>query len=447
MLRRRWRFFVVVAVLGALLGACVWLLLPTRYQASTDVLLQGTRTSDELVTETQVAMSSVVLDRTAAALGWHPTRGELQRQATAALGDGNVLTIKGTADSPERAQQLTDQVAREYVSYATELANYTTDASARMFREQREALRQEVTKVNDRITELQAATERGAAPESPRIRAELQDLRTALTQAMTKLDEANSGAGPANVVIMGQAERPSHRAGLSLLELAAGGALLAFVLGVFGHLASARADRRLRVESDIAAALGSPVLATVDVPEASPGDDRATAESTDQPAGQQRWKPLGKRLLLGREPWYEVPLPIAGDEPSRDIRYRRALARLRDAEAGPPTSLVLVPDDNAAAHSAADRLARLAEADGRYPALTVAEVAAARPTVPDGAGTVLVVLSLGTRTAWELVGVVEACADAGRQIVGAVVAYRTRPAGRPADTIGAPPGDVLAGSS
>jgi hypothetical protein len=61
--------------------------------------------------------------------------------------------------------------------------------------------------------------------------------------------------------------------------------------------------------------------------------------------------------------------------------------------------------------------------------LRVIDVSAARPAVPD-CGRVsgaLVVLTAGTRTAWELLGITEACADAGHQVVGAFVTNRIRP--------------------
>jgi hypothetical protein len=67
------------------------------------------------------------------------------------------------------------------------------------------------------------------------------------------------------------------------------------------------------------------------------------------------------------------------------------------------------------------------EEHGRYRTeVNVVEIAAGRPTVPDAGAEigVVVVLTVGTRTAWELVGIAEACADAGHEVVGVVL---TRP--------------------
>jgi hypothetical protein len=41
---------------------------------------------------------------------------------------------------------------------------------------------------------------------------------------------------------------------------------------------------------------------------------------------------------------------------------------------------------------------------------------------------VVAVVSAGTRTGWELVGIAEACTDAGHEVLGVVVTHLTKPA-------------------
>ena len=55
--------------------------------------------------------------------------------------------------------------------------------------------------------------------------------------------------------------------------------------------------------------------------------------------------------------------------------------------------------------------------------LSVVPVSAARPTVPDSRDVsgVLAVVTSGTRTAWELLAIAEACLDAGCPVAGALV--------------------------
>jgi hypothetical protein len=89
--------------------------------------------------------------------------------------------------------------------------------------------------------------------------------------------------------------------------------------------------------------------------------------------------------------------------------------------------LVVVADDDPSAKVAAARLTTYAEEERLD--LTVWEVDPARPTVPDElVPGVVAVVTTGTRTGWELVGVAEACADAGHEVLGVVVTHRTKPA-------------------
>ncbi|MGH3938375.1 MAG: exopolysaccharide biosynthesis protein [Pseudonocardiaceae bacterium] len=479
--RGRWRLLVVVAVLGALLGVGASLLLSPGYESASRVLLQGPRDKEELQTETQVAMSSVVLDRTATALGWGSTGEGLRGSVTAEVLEGNVIEIRGSAKSPERAQQLTDRVTEEYLAFSTQLVSGAAEASAQVLQERRDTLQQRVVEINRQIVDLQ-----GAAGEGGQAGAELARLRTTLDDAMTELDriegrgqeaEADAAFSRASILVMEPAVRPSGPADPTLTQFIVGGALLFFLLGVFAHLVATRADRRLRSTEQIAAALGAPVVGSVDVPDA-PGWTSAPADGS---ATSRHWSAGLRRLLHADRPWDAPRFPICSNDFDREVRYRRVLARLRGTPGrilarlrGTPDSvlrlLVLIADDDAVAHRAVARLAvaagvdcgpasvvtdvagfaRMVQAAGGKAVLSnarltvrpssdpapgthrtvlhVVDFSAARPTVPD-CGRVsgaLLVLSTGTRTGWELIGITEACADAGYQVLGAFVTHRTQ---------------------
>ncbi len=421
-LRRRWRLLVVTAVVGALVGAGASLVFSPGYETSASVLLQGPRDPDELLTESQVAKSSVVLDRTAAALKWGRSGAELADDVTAAVAEGNIIDITAGADTPERAQQLADRVAQEYVTFSTQLQSHTADASAQVSQEQQQTLRQQIIDTNQRISDLHNAAGQGQTIDSVGVRTELESLRSALAQAVSKLDELDTASGQAKMVVMGPAERPAGPAAPTLTHLVAGGAVLFFLLGLFGHLFAARTDPRLRDEAQITAALGAAVLGGVDVPDEAEPSAPAPGTAVERV----------RAFLLGGDanrPWHVPELPAAADETGLEIRCRRVLSRLREhLPPGPGRVLVVVPEDDDAARRAATRLAGIA-AESRL-ALPVFEADATRPTVPDEAVPgVLVVVTAGTRTGWELVGLAEACADAGHEVLGVVVTHRTRPLG------------------
>ncbi|WP_031480596.1 Wzz/FepE/Etk N-terminal domain-containing protein [Streptomyces bicolor] len=429
-LRRRWRLLAVLTVVGALVGYGTSVLFPPRYTASASVLLPGQWEERELLTQVDIATSSTVVDRTAAELGWKGVGGdELRDRVSAEAADGNIIKISGTADTPERAQRLSDQVARQFVTFVARIAGGGTDSEAATGLE---ALRQKVEETNRRITDLANAADPGQTVESVQTRTALEKLRTSLEEAMTKLNEADPATDKAGMVVMGPAARPTGEAPPTRMQLIVAGALLFLLLAVIGHLVAARVNRRLRTEPEIAAALGSASLGTVDVP-----DERGA----HRPQGRGRRAWIGR--LLGVDTRWDIPTPQrSGDEAGMRIRYRRVCARLRDRLPAPRRLLVVVPDGDETALRAAGQL--VAEAQGD-PALRVVEVSVDRPMVPDrdtesGA---LVVLSAGNWTAEELAGIAEACADGGHEVVGVVVAgtVRTRPT-RSADGASHSPDDA-----
>ncbi|MFF0560524.1 Wzz/FepE/Etk N-terminal domain-containing protein [Streptomyces sp. NPDC004266] len=422
-LRRRRRLLTILVVVGALVGYGTSLLLPPRYTTSASVLLPGAWEERELRTQAEVATSSVVIDRVASALHWRGVgTTELKEQVTAKASEGNIIQISGTADTPERAQRLSDQVAEQFVAFAARIVgdNADPEAAARL-----ETLRRTVAQTGRRITELADAAGTGRNVESVQTRTELEGLRTALQESIEKLGQADPTSNKAHMVVMGPAARPTGEAPPTRIQLVAAGALLFFLVTVVGHLTAARMSRRLRTEGEIAGALGVALLGSVDVP-----------------AERNAYRPEGRgprtwiRRLLGTDVRWDVPPPrTSGDEAGRRTRYRRACARLRDRLPAARPLLVVVPDGDPIARRAAGELVTEAGGD---PVLRVVGVSVSEPMVPDhdDASGALVVLSAGNWTAGELAGIAEACADAGHEVVGAVLAGTVRirtkgSAGRP----------------
>ncbi|OXM74142.1 MULTISPECIES: exopolysaccharide biosynthesis protein [Amycolatopsis] len=426
-LRNRWRVLVALAVLGALVGAGASMLFSPGYRTTTSVLLQGSRDESELLTEAQVASSSVVLDRAAQALGWGVSGEELRGTVKAGANQANIVQIAATANTPEKAQALADEVAAAYVAYTAQLFGGTADAASQVAQEQANALRRQVQETNDRITDL-AGSVRTLSVESVDVRTQLEQLRNDLADAMLKLDQTDETISQTKTIVMGPAQRPVSPAAPTMAQFVGGGALAFFLLGVLGHLIGARADRRLRDESEIGAAVGGPVLGSVDVPVERGGH-------LPSGAPRHRWS----RWLGTDRPWNEPDLLPSVDQASREIRYRRALSRLHDE----PLVVLVVADDDPAGRAAATQLA--AAASG--PELRIVVTSARRPTVPtvDDASGAVVVQGTGTRTGWELVALATACTDAGLRVLGTVVAHPVRASRRPVDEL--IENDALAGSA
>lgn len=450
--RRRWRLLILLTVVGALVGYGTSVLFPPRYTASASVLLPGQWEERELLTQVGVATSSAVVGRAGAALGWDGVSGdELLERVSAEASDGNIIKVSGTAGTPERAQRLADQVAQQFVTFAARIAGGGTGPGVAA---ETEALREKLAQTHRRITDLADAADPGRTVESVQARTELAKLRTELQQAVKKLEQADRATGKPGMVVMGPAARPAGESPPTRTHLIAAGALLFFLVTVIGHLAAARTSRRLRTGPEIAAALGSTLLGTVDVPEEPRG-----AHGRDDGGARARI-----RRLLGVDTRWDLPAPQrTGGEGDGRVGYRRVCARLRDQLPAAGRLLVVVADGDEIARRAAGQLITEAgkspspgSPSAEYPVPRVVEVSVDRPMVPDGGAEsgALVVLSAGSRTAEELSGIAGACADGGHEVVGVVVAgtvrtRATRTAGRSEDTATVAPaglGPVTGGS-
>ncbi|MPY97752.1 MAG: exopolysaccharide biosynthesis protein [Actinophytocola sp.] len=411
-LRKRWLALTAITIAGALVGAAASLVVSPGYQATSQVLLRGQQADTEFDAQAQLATSSTVLDRAAAALGWDDTGADLRDSVDATVSEGGLLEITGTADTPSEAQQLTDQVAAEYVTFANELITTTTDASTQVRLERLEALRQQVEITNEQINRLHRASTRGNLTlDTVRARTELESLRKDLAEAMAQLDEAAASPGGQEPLVIGPAAAPTGKASPTMTHLAAGGAAVFLLLGGFGFLLAARADTRLRETGEIGAALGVPVSGTLPVP--------------DERTRPRRW-----RRSRG-EP--------SSDDPADDPQVSRVLHRLAANDDRP--LLLVAADDDPLAHRAVTRLALAAGADAtRRTVLRIAHIDPAEPVldVSDDVGSAVLVLSASTRTGWELVGISLACADAGHPLAGSVLAERAaRPVTAQAQTTAA----------
>lgn len=447
-LRQRWRVLLTLAVVGAVLGAAATVVWPPTYASSSRVLIGGDPDNSQVLSEAQIAMSLVVLDRAAASLNLGVVGSDLQTSVTAApaVAEGDVIEITATADSPDRARRLADAVTQEYIAFSTEISTKSASASSDVLIPRRDTLQKQVADTNRLIAGLRGSAEANAAnAQGAAARAELDRLSSNQAQAVKELDELDANIAQA------QAQAAVRRMRFSIIEppvapltpvalypilRVAGGAALAAVVGIFVLVAIQRADRRLRRGSDIAAALGAPLLGTVEAP--AEGDIEPPANTLDN--GHNAGRQVRRRVRHAR--WDAQSTTASRDQTLEHLRYRRVLARLRRAPDEPDTLLVVLADGDELAARAVRQLAILADGASADPprsmpptVLNVVSVCAARPTIPEphGGSKVLVVVTSRTRTAWELLSIAEACQDAGHRVAGVLAVLPTGGAGEAED--------------
>jgi capsular polysaccharide biosynthesis protein len=452
LIRRRWRVLTALALLGALLGFGLSFALSPGYVSDSKVLLQGERDKDQLPGESEVATSSIVLDRTAEKLGGGMTGVELRDRVQATV-NGNVLGIHGAAESPEQARQLTQQVTTEYVAFAAQISGVEAPTPVGPSRAD---LQRIVDNANNTIRRLQSSPEAASSgDDGDRIRGEVQRAESDLARATAQLDRSGGGSDqsdpgsttqdrPTGSVIE-PATLPTGQSSPTMVQLIAAGALVLAAAGVVAHLLRLRLDRRLWDADEVGAALGAPVLGCVEVP---------------RPSGPPRTG-VSRHLHDDRR-WTDVDSVPIEDARTRETRYRRIVGRVRSSRPAATGRLdllvVMVEGDTAAVaplaglvraatedgpvrvigadHDASSAVLRAADEAGVADRVSVeadtpldtacttfevVTVSLAHPLVPDtGASAAVVVVTLGTRSGTELATVATACADAGRELVGVV---------------------------
>lgn len=473
-LRRRWRMLIALTVVGAVFGAAASLLWPASYESSSQVLIQGASDKDRMASEAQIAMSLVVLDRVAAGLKWGVDGPALRDSVTAAVADGNVIEIKATAGTPDKARELADGVTQRYIAFSTEILTKTTSASIDVLTPRKDSIQKQIADLDRRIGALQQSAGTQQGTQGATTRAELDQLnrdRTEAVNEMTDLDgqiakaQAQAAVSRENFSIIEPPVTPPARLMPVRLDLVAGGAAIVPLLGLFAQVIARRTDQRLRHCADITAALGAPVLGAVEARSNAVVPPEVNGSSN----GHRSGGPLSllQRLLRNGGSGAGSSITASGDPSLEYLRYRRVLARLPRAADELLKLLVVVAERDEFAARAVGELVKVAAREGRPVAvvtsspalaravnacvdadrlgtnlstveirtnvdqaqpvcssvLSVVTVSVARPTVPDWAGepAALVVVTSGTRTAWELFAIAEACRDAGHSIAGALV--------------------------
>jgi capsular polysaccharide biosynthesis protein len=466
--RAKWRLLVAMAVVGALVGLGASLLLSPGYASTSKVLLQEPRDEQAVLTEAELAVSQVVLDKAAADLGTGVSGLDLRGRVSAAVVGGNIVGLTGLAATPEQAQQLTQHATEEYVAFSTQVATDFATAANEVQSQHKDEVQQRIDEANEQIARLQKSGGTNApGTDGVQAQAALDQLRTTVTQSQQELDQINGRVrdsqadgkvARASVNIIEPAVLPLGQAQPTPWVLSAGGAVLFVLLGLLALLVARRKDARLRRPADVGAALGTSVVCTVEVP----GPALVGPVAADR--SRRRSRGLVDRLL--REDAQSAAVraaPAGGRDPAAP--YRRALGRLRGGPAHPVRLMLVVPEDDSVARLATAGLVLAATADGAAAAVVtedeaftelmgrvvevdapgaarvtvsdspagpnrpdralfrVVAVPADRPAMPDERLTteVVVVLTAGTRTGWELVALSEACVDAGRRVKGVVV--------------------------
>jgi capsular polysaccharide biosynthesis protein len=227
-LRRRWKTIAAFALLSALGGIALWTAMPTKYSATTSLVVSagvsnpftGTKEEVNIRTEQEILGSRQVAERASEALGVDLVPGSflLSQVDVAAPSGSQVLQVTVSASSPSEAAKAADALSEAYLEFRREGADTVVDGY--------------LEKIDGQLAELQAGPRDDAT----------NSLIATLQQQRLSLLLSSSEPGR----IIGEAEVPSSPSTPGLIVSLAGGIVGGIVLGIGAALLRERTDPLVR---------------------------------------------------------------------------------------------------------------------------------------------------------------------------------------------------------
>ena len=355
---RRWRVVGVFLAVGLLAAFAYSALSPRRLVAHSLVLLPpapvdgSTTPTRDMGTETRIATSSPVLEKAIRATGLRVSVDDLRQRVAASAVTSSLLEIQVADTSSRRAITFANAVARGYVAYSKQLGAQSGDTLVQALQARASELTGQLNALDAQATE-QTAKVSALAPGTPAAAsagAELNALQGRQTTTALDLRDVNQQINSAKLNAAGETEglrvlEPATSAlGPSLLSSALPfllAALVALAAGCAAALWRDRRDDRARRRQDIAAAIGAPVLASLQARRGSGSDSKAVVNQHGSQSDELTLRHLGRRLANGQETGAGfVVVSLTGDDAA--IQIVRQLSEAA-AQSGLETALFVPP--------------------------------------------------------------------------------------------------------
>lgn len=267
-MRRRWRTWVLLGVVGAALAAGQTLVVPPQMTATTTLYLShpaGTDPASAMQTDLSILRTRTVAEQAAKALGSEAadaglTAARLRSDTTAAQVTSTVLSLTVSAGTRKLALDATRTLATTYLAFRASQLNAQSNAQVSGYREQITAAQKQIgvlTQQYDTLSNGNANQQTEAADVLSRrsqLSAQVISLQQQIDSTSLTADsvtQASHVLDPA-AIDGSSAIRRGVLAGLTGLF---GGLALGTAIVLFGALTSTRLRRR----EEVALAIGAPV--------------------------------------------------------------------------------------------------------------------------------------------------------------------------------------------
>jgi capsular polysaccharide biosynthesis protein len=462
-LRRRRSIVAACVLVGALIPTVLMVRHPASYTATSLVLVPSSASATESggsngdssnsnVTDSAIAVSSVVLGVAGSRVTPHLTLQTAEKRVTATAVATNLVQIKATGSSPRAAEALANTVANQLVAFVTSTDVSNGSSAVSGLEAQAAALTQQVNKYDKEIQYTQGTID-SLGPTSAIAQQDTQllaSLTTAQADASLQLQSVNSQIAAAKLDVAatnGGTEVIQHASSATgpslssrLLPIAAG-AILGFLIGGAFVIIRTRGSN-LTTRDEIATVAGVPVLLSLSVGRVTKSSEWLELLRRREPAVMELWN---VRKVLSN---FDIPasgqrvltvITLADDKSSMAAVADFAVAA---ATMNIPTSLVLTSDDSGSRGlseacdllTARDEAARpnlrlfkgSAPVEDAHGALTIVSVVLSpdQPKLPAyvARGTVILATSAGFVDQEHLVRVLIAIGQEGLSLQGLFVA-------------------------
>jgi capsular polysaccharide biosynthesis protein len=369
LIRRYWRVVAAFALVGVL-GASAYLVMdPPTYHATSLVLLpdaQATSTSgtaspsrNGVTTDGRIATSAAVLAPAGKKVDPGLSLSELQSRVSTSVVASGVLGITANGSSPAQAEALSNAVSNELVHFVTTSGSSSGNELAGLQAQENQLdaqiadVQKEINQARQRQTAVGATSAAGqqAAALVGQLTSEQTTLQLQLNSVKSQIVLAKQSTASANqgTVVIQQAAAAQGRSKLDEGSKVLVGLLAGLFVGVVLVLAVRRRDPRLWTRDELAAAVGSPVVLSLEAPARRTTKDWSALLARHQPTPQEEWhvRRALRELGLGEGGLRDlVAVSLDGDLPALAQVVKVAVAA---AGSGLRTELVVVSSDEGAA--------------------------------------------------------------------------------------------------
>jgi capsular polysaccharide biosynthesis protein len=271
-LKRRARLWITLAVIGVIVGAAVYKVMPPAYQSTATILLKDGPNEDpqvQIASDAALAQSNQVAQDAVDQLGLKQTVASFLASYSVMQVADQVLSI--TAQAPTSADAVTraDAVAAAFLKVRAQYAQVQEQQAEAGLNQQVTQVQDELTAANEKLAEVSAANSPASQATVTNLQNEQKSLQNTLGEVQSDVtgtivtDRSLTKTMVQDSQVINSALPSKHSVVKNGGIYIGGGLLGGLVLGMAIVVIGALLSNRLRTRDDVAYAFGVPVRASV----------------------------------------------------------------------------------------------------------------------------------------------------------------------------------------